>query len=64
LFRAADCDTDLYLLVAKLGERLALSKQTMHIVHMERSKLKKLNEVDDKEQYHLKSQIGLQLWKT
>jgi endonuclease/exonuclease/phosphatase family metal-dependent hydrolase len=26
-FRAADCDTDHYLVVAKVGERLAVSKQ-------------------------------------
>jgi mannose/fructose/N-acetylgalactosamine-specific phosphotransferase system component IIB len=35
-------------------ERLAVSKQTMHGVHMERFNLKKLNEVDGKEQYHAK----------
>ncbi|PNF36586.1 hypothetical protein B7P43_G15045 [Cryptotermes secundus] len=28
LFRAADCDTDHYLVVAKVRERLAVSKQT------------------------------------
>jgi hypothetical protein len=42
LFRAADCDTDHYLVVAKVGERLAVSKQTMDRIHMERSNLKKL----------------------
>jgi hypothetical protein len=51
-FRTADCDTDHYLVVAKVRERLAVSKQTMHRVHMERLNLKKLNEVEDKEQYH------------
>jgi hypothetical protein len=34
-FRAADSDTDHYLLVAKVMERLAVNKQTMHRVHME-----------------------------
>jgi hypothetical protein len=43
LFRAADCDTDHYLVVAKVKERLAVSKQTTHRVHMERFSLKKLN---------------------
>ncbi|PNF19373.1 hypothetical protein B7P43_G06348, partial [Cryptotermes secundus] len=52
-FRAADCDTDHYLLVAKVKERLAVSKQTTHIVHMERFNLKKLNEVEGKEQYRV-----------
>jgi hypothetical protein len=35
-FRAADCDTDHYLVVAKVSERLAVNKQTMHRVHMQR----------------------------
>jgi hypothetical protein len=39
--------------VAKVSERLAVSKQTTHRVHMERSDLKKLNEVEGKEQYHV-----------
>jgi hypothetical protein len=37
--------------VAKVRERLAVSKQTMHKVHMERFNFKKLNEVEGKEQY-------------
>jgi hypothetical protein len=35
LFRGADCDTDCYLVVAKVRERLAVRKQTTHSVHME-----------------------------
>jgi hypothetical protein len=58
LFRAADCDTDHCLVVAKVGERLTVSKQRMHGIHIERFNLKKLNEVEGKEQYRLKSQIG------
>ncbi|PNF34812.1 hypothetical protein B7P43_G03788 [Cryptotermes secundus] len=50
-FRAADCDTDHYLVVAKVRERLAVNKKTTHRVHMERFNLKKLNEVQGKEQY-------------
>ncbi|PNF19991.1 hypothetical protein B7P43_G08653 [Cryptotermes secundus] len=50
-FRAADCDTDHYLIVAKVRERLAVSKQTTHRVHMQRFNLKKLNEIEGKEQY-------------
>jgi hypothetical protein len=37
------------VVVAKVGERLAVSKQTTNRFHMERLNLKKLNEVDDKE---------------
>jgi dihydrodipicolinate reductase len=45
-FRATDCHTDHYLVVAKVGERLTVSKQTTHRVHIERFNLKKLNEVE------------------
>jgi hypothetical protein len=50
-FRAANCDTGHYLVVAKIGKRLAVSKQTTQGVHMERFNLKKLNKVEGKEQY-------------
>jgi hypothetical protein len=35
-------------------ERMAVSKQRTHRVHMERFNLKKLNEVKGKEQYRVK----------
>jgi hypothetical protein len=50
--------------MAKVRERLAVSKQTTHRVHMERFSLKKLNKVEVKSNIGLKSQIGLQHWKT
>jgi hypothetical protein len=46
-------DTDHYLGVAIVRERLALSKQTTHRVQRERFNLKKLNDVDGKEQYRV-----------
>jgi hypothetical protein len=52
-FRAADCDTDRCLGYAKVRKKLAVSKQKMHTVHMERFNLKKLNGVEGKEQYHV-----------
>jgi hypothetical protein len=50
-FRAADCDTHHYLVVAKFRERQVVCKQTTHRVHMERFNLKKLNRVKGEEQY-------------
>jgi hypothetical protein len=39
-FRAADCDTDHYLVVAKLRERILVSKQAMQNFDLERFDLK------------------------
>jgi lipoate-protein ligase A len=39
--------------VATIGERLAVNEQGSHKFHMERFNLKKLNEVDGKEKYHV-----------
>jgi hypothetical protein len=39
--------------VAKFRERLAVSKQTMQTVHMERFNLKKLKEAEGKGQYRV-----------
>jgi hypothetical protein len=52
-YRAADCDTDHYLVVEKVMERLAVNKQRSHRFHMERFNLKKLNEVEGKEQFRV-----------
>jgi hypothetical protein len=56
-FRAADCYTDHYLVVEKVRERLAVSKQTTHRVHMERFNLKKLNEVERCKRFFLLSPL-------
>jgi uncharacterized protein YaaR (DUF327 family) len=52
-FRAADCDSDHYLVVAKVRERLAVNKQRSHRFDMERFNLKKLNDVEGKEQFRV-----------
>jgi hypothetical protein len=52
-YMTADCDTDHYLAMAKVRDRLAVNKQRLHRFRMERFNLKKLNEVEAKEQYHV-----------
>jgi hypothetical protein len=44
-FRAADCDTDHYLVVTKVKERLAVNKQRSYRFRTETFNQKKLNEV-------------------
>jgi hypothetical protein len=52
-FRAVDCDTDHYLLVAKVVGRLAVNEQKSQRFHMERFNHKKFSEVEGKEKYHI-----------
>jgi hypothetical protein len=52
-FRSADCDSDHYLVVAKVRERLAVNKQGSQRFDMERFNLKKLNEVEGKEKFRV-----------
>jgi hypothetical protein len=53
-FRAADCDAVHYLVVAKVRERLAMSKETTRS-YMESFNLKKLKEVEGQEQYRVQT---------
>jgi hypothetical protein len=43
-FRGADCDSDHYLVVAKVKERLAAGKQLVQKMDVERFNLKELND--------------------
>jgi hypothetical protein len=52
-FRGADCDTDHYLAVVKLRERIAVSKQTRQKFDLERFDLKKLDDIEIKEKYQV-----------
>jgi hypothetical protein len=52
-FRAADCDSDHCLVVAKVRKRLAVNKQRSQRFNMERFNLKKLNDAEGKEQFRV-----------
>jgi hypothetical protein len=52
-FRVADSDTDHYLMVAKVRERLAVSKQAAQKFDGERFNLRKLNELEVRKQYQI-----------
>jgi hypothetical protein len=49
----ADCDTGHYLVVAKVRDRLAVSKRAAQMIDMERCNVKTLYEGDVKEQYQV-----------
>ena len=58
-FRGADSDTDHYLVVAKVRERLAISKQAAQRFDGERFNLRNLNELEVRKQYHIEISIRL-----
>jgi len=61
-FRVADCNTDHYLVTAKVRERLAVGKQAAQSFYRQRFNLRKLNEPEVREQCQIEI-TDLQLWR-
>jgi len=51
----ADCDTNHCLVVAKVGDRLAINKQKAQRFHVVRFYLRKLRELEVRKQYQIET---------
>jgi len=64
IFQRAECNTEYYLVVAKVRERLAVSNQTTQKFYVKRYKLRKLSKPEDRKQYQIKISNSLKIWRT
>jgi hypothetical protein len=55
VFRGANRNTDYYLVAAKVRKRLSVSKRAAQKYYMDRMNFKKLNDMEVKEEYQIKS---------
>jgi len=62
-FRGSDCDTEHYLVVAKVREKLAVRNQRTEEFDVERYNLKKISELEDRKEYQIKISKSLQFLK-
>jgi hypothetical protein len=62
--RGANCDIDHYLVLAKIRERVAVSKQPVNKMDMDRFNLRKLNEGKLRNSIRLQSKPDFKLWRT
>jgi hypothetical protein len=65
--RGTDCDTDYYLMVAKVRQILSISKRTVQKFDMERFTLKNLDDVVVKEKNQVRISnryVVLETWRT
>jgi len=53
IFRGPDCDTDYYLVIGKVRERIALDKQAAQMFDRQRFNLRRINEPEVREQYQI-----------
>jgi hypothetical protein len=52
-FRGADCDSNHYVVVTKLRDRISVSKRAWQNFDLERFDLKRLDGIDVKEKYQV-----------